>query len=170
MAYSCFSTLMTNLRSSRRLPNYPSTYLPPRIKCGLQHHRSSCLCWTVHVTVSTVVNRLLVSCIGKAAGAVDIYGNTWVAPSIDRTDPAVTTMGWDRISTAGRQLVTLEPPTVNRKLTLSVEGLFNLAKYWLQTPWGWHGSVETCSIVIIREIIVCICWSEYRITKMSNLY
>ena len=76
MAYSCFSTLMTNLRSSRRLPNYPSTYLPPRIKCGLQHHRSSCLCWTVHVTVSTVVNRLLVSCIGKAAGAVDIYGNT----------------------------------------------------------------------------------------------
>jgi len=29
--------------------------------------------------------------------------------------------------------------------------LCNLARYWLQTPWGWHDSVETCSSsVIIR--------------------
>jgi hypothetical protein len=34
----------------------------------------------------------------------------------------------------------------------------NLARYWLQAVWGWHGSVETCSRVIIYEIIVCICW------------
>ena len=25
---------------------------------------------------------------------------------------------------------------------------------WLQAPWGWHDSVETCSSVIICEIIV----------------
>ena len=34
----------------------------------------------------------------------------------------------------------------------------NLASYWLQAVWGWHDSVETCSSVIICEIIVCICW------------
>jgi hypothetical protein len=27
-------------------------------------------------------------------------------------------------------------------------------RYWLQAPWGWHDSVETCSSVIICEIIV----------------
>ena len=27
-------------------------------------------------------------------------------------------------------------------------------RYLLQAPWGWHGSVETCSSVIICEIIV----------------
>ena len=32
--------------------------------------------------------------------------------------------------------------------------LWNLAKYWLQTAWEWHGSVETCSSLIICEIIV----------------
>ena len=30
----------------------------------------------------------------------------------------------------------------------------NLARYWLQAVWGWHDSVETCSSVIICEIIV----------------
>jgi len=30
----------------------------------------------------------------------------------------------------------------------------NLARYWLQVPWGWHDSVETCSSGIICEIIV----------------
>jgi len=29
----------------------------------------------------------------------------------------------------------------------------NLARYWLQAPWGWHNSVETCKSVIICEII-----------------
>jgi len=24
---------------------------------------------------------------------------------------------------------------------------FNLARYWLQAPWGWHDSVETCGSV-----------------------
>ena len=32
--------------------------------------------------------------------------------------------------------------------------LCNLARYWLQAPWGWRDSVETCSSVIICEIIV----------------
>ena len=30
----------------------------------------------------------------------------------------------------------------------------NLATYWLLTPWRWESSVETCSSVIICEIIV----------------
>ena len=30
----------------------------------------------------------------------------------------------------------------------------NLARYWLQAPWGWHDNVETCRRVIICEIIV----------------
>ena len=34
----------------------------------------------------------------------------------------------------------------------------NLARYWSQAVWGWQDSVETCSSVIICEIIVCICW------------
>jgi len=25
--------------------------------------------------------------------------------------------------------------------------LCNLSRYWLQSPWGWHDSVETCSSV-----------------------
>jgi hypothetical protein len=32
--------------------------------------------------------------------------------------------------------------------------LCNLARYWLEAPWGWHNSVETCRSVIICEIIV----------------
>jgi len=41
----------------------------------------------------------------------------------------------------------------------------NLAWCWLQAVWGWHDSVETCSSVVICEIIVCICWSCYKIIK-----
>jgi hypothetical protein len=37
---------------------------------------------------------------------------------------------------------------------LHVKYLCNLAKYWLQSPWGWHGIVETFRSVIICEIIV----------------
>jgi len=37
---------------------------------------------------------------------------------------------------------------------LHLKYLCNLARYRLQTPWGWHNSVETCSSVIICEIIV----------------
>jgi len=32
--------------------------------------------------------------------------------------------------------------------------LCNLVWYWLQAPWGWHDSVETCRSVTICEIIV----------------
>jgi len=32
--------------------------------------------------------------------------------------------------------------------------LWNLARYWLQVPWGWHDSVETRGSVIICEIIL----------------
>ena len=37
---------------------------------------------------------------------------------------------------------------------LHLKYLCNLARYWLQAIWGWHVSVETCSSVIICEIIV----------------
>ena len=37
---------------------------------------------------------------------------------------------------------------------LNFKYLCNLASYWLQTPWGWHDSVETCRNVIICEIIM----------------
>ena len=37
---------------------------------------------------------------------------------------------------------------------LHLKYLCNLARYWLKAPWGWRDSVETCSIVIICEIIV----------------
>ena len=44
--------------------------------------------------------------------------------------------------------------TVNCVTDSCVWNLSNLARYWLQAAWGWHGSVETCSSVIICEIIV----------------
>jgi len=37
---------------------------------------------------------------------------------------------------------------------LHLKYLYNLARYWLKAPWGWHDSVETCRGVIICEIIV----------------
>jgi hypothetical protein len=37
---------------------------------------------------------------------------------------------------------------------LHLKYLCNLASYWLQAPWGWHDSVETCRSVIICEMIV----------------
>ena len=37
---------------------------------------------------------------------------------------------------------------------LHLKYLCNLTRYWLQVPWGWHDSVETCRSVIICEIIV----------------
>ena len=37
---------------------------------------------------------------------------------------------------------------------LHLKFLCNLVRYWLQAPWGWHDSVETCRSVIICEIIV----------------
>jgi len=37
---------------------------------------------------------------------------------------------------------------------LHLKYLCNLTSYWLQAPWGWHDSVETCRSVIIYEIIV----------------
>jgi len=27
---------------------------------------------------------------------------------------------------------------------LHLKYLCNLARYWLQAPWGWHDNVETC--------------------------
>ena len=37
----------------------------------------------------------------------------------------------------------------------------------LQAVWGWHDSVETCSSVIICEIIVCISGSLYKIRAVG---
>ena len=37
---------------------------------------------------------------------------------------------------------------------LHLKYLRNLARHWLQAPWGLHDSVETCRSVIICEIIV----------------
>jgi len=30
---------------------------------------------------------------------------------------------------------------------LHLKYLCNMARYWLQAPWGWHDSVETCRSV-----------------------
>ena len=43
---------------------------------------------------------------------------------------------------------------LNYDQELHLKYLCNLARYWLQTPWRWHDSVETCRNVIIWEIIV----------------
>ena len=52
---------------------------------------------------------------------------------------------------------------------LHLKFLCNLARYWLQAAWGWHNSAETCSGVIICEIIVNLlvslqnkCWYDVR--------
>jgi len=37
---------------------------------------------------------------------------------------------------------------------LHLKYLCNLVRYWLQAPWGWHDSAETCRSVVICEIIV----------------
>ena len=37
---------------------------------------------------------------------------------------------------------------------LHLKYLCSLARYWLQAPWGWHDSAETCRNMIICEIIV----------------
>jgi len=37
---------------------------------------------------------------------------------------------------------------------LHLKYMCNSARYWLQAPWGWHDSVETCRSRIICEIIV----------------
>ena len=50
------------------------------------------------------------------------------------------------------QLCNLEKQSYYQRLHLKY--LCNLARYWLQAVWGWHNSVETCSCVIICEIIV----------------
>jgi hypothetical protein len=39
---------------------------------------------------------------------------------------------------------------------LHLKYLCNLARYWLQAPWGWHDSVETCSSVIIVHLLVIV--------------
>jgi len=44
----------------------------------------------------------------------------------------------------------------------------NCARYWLQAVWGWQDSVETCSSVIICEIIVCFCW--FRVQNILQYY
>ena len=59
---------------------------------------------------------------------------------------------------------------------LHVKCLCNFASYWLQAPWGWHDSVETCRTVIICEIIVQIWHSQDRsswyilITKVNEMH
>jgi len=62
------------------------------------------------------------------------------------------TINWQIIT------ILLHVSTLHFKLyyqKLHLKYLCNLARYWLQAPWGWHDSVETCSrSVIICEIIV----------------
>ena len=41
-----------------------------------------------------------------------------------------------------------------QQLHLKYSYLCNLARYWLQAPWGWKDRVETCRSVIICDIIV----------------
>ena len=47
---------------------------------------------------------------------------------------------------------------------LHLKYLCNLARYWLQAPWGWNNSVEIFRSVIICEIIVHFL-SEQKIKK-----
>jgi hypothetical protein len=47
---------------------------------------------------------------------------------------------------------------------LHLKYLCNLARYWLQAPWEWYGSVETTRIVIICEIIL------YLLVIVQNKY
>jgi len=47
---------------------------------------------------------------------------------------------------------------------LHLKYLCNLARYWLQAPWGWHNSVETCRSVIICEIVV------HLLVTVQNIY
>jgi hypothetical protein len=47
---------------------------------------------------------------------------------------------------------------------LHLKYLCNLTRYWLQAPWGWHNSVETCRSVIFFEIIV------YLLVIVTNKY
>jgi hypothetical protein len=43
----------------------------------------------------------------------------------------------------------------------------NLARYWLQAVWGWQNIVETCSSVIICEIIVHLLGHSNKIIKIG---
>ena len=62
---------------------------------------------------------------------------------------------------------------------LHLKYLCNLARYWLQSVWGWHESVETCSSVITcGEIIVYLlvivqnnklCYQQLRLKYLCNL-
>jgi len=55
---------------------------------------------------------------------------------------------------------------------LHLKYLCNLARYWLQAPWGWHDSVETCRSAIICEIIVhllVIVQNNKKLKKQKNL-
>jgi len=77
-----------------------------------------------------------------------------------------------------RELVINTLKHLNCKLyyqQLHLKCLCNFASYWLQAPWGWHDSVETCSSVIICEIIVhllviwntCVTWQviDYKLPE-----
>ena len=48
--------------------------------------------------------------------------------------------------------------------------LCNLARYWLQAVWGWHDSVETCSSVIICEIIMHLVVTEQNNKKWPQMF
>jgi hypothetical protein len=78
------------------------------------------------------------------------YKNT--GPKLRKTNAAI----WFNKTCKSKQL-TLKVKHLNCKLyyqQLHLKYLCNLARYWLQAPWGWRDSVETCSSLIICEIIV----------------
>ena len=65
-------------------------------------------------------------------------------------------MEWGRKNrwALGIQYIRAQPDGKHFKCGWHLKYLCNLARYWLQAVWGWHDSVETCTSVIICEIIV----------------
>jgi len=55
-------------------------------------------------------------------------------------------------------------------LYVSTLHVFNLARYWLQVPWGRHNSVETCRSVIICEINVLLLVTLQQKIKKHVIY
>jgi hypothetical protein len=94
----------------------------------------------------------LFTCFGQfgcqSSGIYSLYTQQWYM-SYRFVDSFRAGPEWDWVPTYVKYL--------NCKLyyqQLHLKYWYNLARYWLQAVWGWHDSVETCSSVIICEIIV----------------
>jgi hypothetical protein len=76
-AISWFLTQVTQWWLLRCAQKYTNINLFPGMNCSLEFCRFTCFCWAETVTGSTVINRLLVGCMGKVSATVKIYGYVW---------------------------------------------------------------------------------------------